>query len=104
MRTIEEAIELPGVSKFKGPGEGLNLHFNPIPNWYQGHKFDCPICNNTIKWDWKWHNKKPMVTTDNTPTLGLPLTKGCKFLKYGHRWITVECNQCHTMLCAENFD
>ena len=104
MRTLEEAVELPGISKYEGPGGGLNLHFSPIPNWYMKMGCDCPVCNSPIEWDWVWHDKKPMVTTDITPALGELVTKGCKLLKYGHRWITLECSKCHTQLCVENFD
>ena len=104
MRTIEEAIELPGISKYTGAGEGLNLHFSPIPNWYMKMGCDCPICSNPIDWDWQWHSDKPMVTTENTPMLCTPITNSCKLMKYGHRWITLECSKCHTILCAENFD
>lgn len=104
MKTLEEAVEAPGVSKFEGVGEGLNLHFSPIPNWYRAMGTNCPICDNPVTWDWQWQSPKPVVTTEITPRFCTPVTTGCKLLKYGHRWITVECNTCHTMLCAENLD
>ena len=101
MRTLEEAAELSGISKTEN---GLNLHFSPIPNWYMKMGLDCPVCDNPIDWDWQWHDKVPMVTTEITPALCTPITNGCKLVKYGHRWITVAYNECHTLLYAENFD
>ena len=101
MRTLEEAAQTSGISMAEN---GLNLHFSPIPNWYMKMGYNCPVCDNPIEWDWQWYDKSPAFTGENTPMLGKPITNGCKLLKYGHRWITLECDKCHTLLFAENFD
>ncbi len=100
MKTIEEVCEETGITR---TGFGLNLHFSPIPNWY-GYVlgFDCPICDKSI--DWEWQGELPNITTENTPALVKPKVMGASLVAYGHRWIRLECDECHTQLQAENFD
>lgn len=100
MKTLEQATETQGVTL---DGERLNLHFSPLPNWYGcSLGFDCPRCENPI--DWEWEGKMPMVTNGTSVTHLKPKTKGAKLIAWGHRWILLECNKCHTQLNAENFD
>ena len=99
MKTIEEAIQEPGITR---TNSGLNLHFSPIPNWYGCILgFECPLCDNPIKWEWE--GKLPNFTGDNTPNFVKPKVDGGQLIGYGHRWIRLECNKCHTQLEGENF-
>ncbi len=100
LKTVDEAIQEAGITK---TDFGLNLHFSPIPNWYGCILgFECPICENPI--EWKWDKKLPHVTGDNTPEIIKPIVTGAAMIAYGHRWIRLECDKCHTQLFAENFD
>ena len=101
MRTLEEAATAPGVSETEF---GLKCHFSPIPNWYMPMGFECPRCDNPIDWDWAWYGEVPQITTIDTPALGKPVITGAFLIAYGHRWIRMECDKCHTQLFAENFD
>jgi len=100
MKTLEQAAETQGVTL---DGEGLNLHFSPIPNWYGCVLgFDCPRCDNPI--NWKWRGVMPNFTNEESTAHLKPEVKGAKLLESGHRWIRLECNKCSTALTAENFD
>ncbi len=100
MKTLEEATKIQGVTLDHGV---LNLHSNPMPNWYGCILgFDCPRCDNPI--DWKWQGKMPNFTNEETTAHLKPEVKGAKLLDFGHRWIRLECQECHTQLTAENFD
>ncbi len=100
MKPIDEVCELPGITK---TGQGLNLHFSPIPNWYGCVLgFDCPICDNPI--DWKWQGEMPNFTNEETTQHLKPTVKGATLMGFGHRWIRLECDKCHTRMEAENFD
>lgn len=103
MKTIDEALEISGITK---RDYGINLHFNPIPNWYGCVLgFDCPICDNPIDWEWKWdYGIAPQITTDETPEHCKPIVKNAHLIAFGHRWIRLECDKCHTQISAENFD
>jgi len=46
----------------------------------------------------------PGITTDITPSLVSPVVAGGVLHGYGHRWITIECNGCGTVLYCDNFD
>lgn len=100
MRTLEEAAQQVGVSV--GEGNGLNLHFSPIPNWYMDMGFGCPRCDQEISW--KWQGELPAITTEVTPHLVKPKVIGATLVAYGHRWICIRCNDCLTELHADNFD
>jgi len=100
MRTLREAAEEPGVSLYKG---GLNLHFSPIPNWYGCVLgFDCPRCNNLI--GWTWEGEMPNFTNEETTEHLKPKVTGATLIDFGHRWMRLECDKCHTKLKVENFD
>jgi hypothetical protein len=100
MKTLEQAAETQGVTLV---GEGLNLHFSPIPNWYGCVLgFDCPRCNNFI--NWKWQGKMPNFTNEETTAHLKPEVAGATLLEFGHRWIRLECTHCHTVLTANNLD
>ena len=100
MKTLEEAAKQQGITL---NGVELNLHFSPIPNWYGCVLgLDCPRCNNPI--DWEWPGKMPSFTNEETTVHLKPIVKGAKLLGWGHRWIRLECDICHTQLCAENLD
>jgi len=100
MKTLKQAAQEQGITE---TDSGLNLHFSPIPNWYGCILgFACPICDAQIKW--KWEGKLPNITGDNTPSLVRPLMTGGNMIAFGHRWIKLECEQCHTQMTAENFD
>lgn len=101
MKTLEEATKMVGVTR---TDFGLRLHFSPIPNWYMKCGTNCPVCNNPIDWDWKWEGTIPQITTDKTPLIVEPILEGATLVTYGHRWIRLECNKCHTQMLAENFD
>ena len=101
MRTLKEASAMAGVSKVNF---GLKCHFSPIPNWYRRMGFDCPRCDNPIDWSWEWVGERPLITDWRTPEVGKPVITGATMIAYGHRWIRMECNKCHTQLLAENFD
>ncbi len=99
MKTLEEASQQQGITL---NGTVLNLHFSPLPNWYGCILgFDCPVCDSPI--DWKWEGNLPPFTGDNTPDLVKPKATGANLIGYGHRWIRLECDKCHTSLVAENF-
>lgn len=102
MRTLKEAAEMQGVTETEF---GLSLHFSPIRNWYMPTGTDCPCCDNPIWWDWDWgKNTIPQITTDNTPTIVKPIISGASLIDFGHRWISMQCDKCHTQLLTENFD
>ncbi len=88
MKTIEMACKEPGITSIDF---GLNLHFSPIPNWYHCFLgFDCPICGNPIDWKWKVG-----------PARIEPIVTEATLIGYGHRWIRLECDKCHTKSQAE---
>lgn len=100
MRTLEKAAEAQGVSLNK---DGLRLHFPPLPNWYGCFLgCICPVCDAEVTWAWK--GEMPGITTDITPSLVSPVVAGGVLHGYGHRWITIECNGCGTVLYCDNFD
>lgn len=100
MKTLEQASKTQGITL---DGKGLNLHFSPIPNWYGCILgFDCPKCDNPI--DWEWQGGIPDFTNEETTAHLKPKTKGANLIGFGHRWIRLECQKCHTQLKAENFD
>ena len=100
MKTLEQAAKIQGISL---SGKGLNLHFSPIPNWYGCILgFDCPVCDNPI--DWEWQGEMPAFTNEETTAHLKPKLKGANLLDFGHRWIRLECEKCHTQLTAENLD
>lgn len=121
-RTMEEALLFPGISRLEkkpfipeGPStlsrdglawSGLRLHFSPLPNWYGAIlRFDCPICDAEIDWEWHWRSgQAPGFTPGETPNWGKPVVTGAELLGYGHRWLYARCNTCQTELFAENFD
>ena len=99
MKTLDEACEIAGITKRR---EGLNLHFNPIPNWYGCIiGFECPVCGDSIEWKW---GKLPNFTNEESTANLRPEVKGARLLDHGHRWINLECEKCKTNLFAENFD
>jgi len=104
MKTLEEASNVKGVTlEEAGDTKWLNLHFDPLPNWYGCILgFDCPRCGNAI--DWEWQGKMPSFTNEESTRHLAPITKGSSLIAFGHRWIRLKCDNCQTNLCAENFD
>ena len=99
MKTLQEAQQEQGITL---NGDTLNLHFSPLPNWYGCILgFDCPICGKPI--DWKWEGDMPNFTNAETTKYLKPVVTSAKLLAFGHRWISLECDNCHTKLTAENF-
>ncbi len=98
MRTIAEVLELPGITKTE---DGIDIHFSSKENWYDIESFCCPICDNEISWN--WYGEIPLHTNaENTKHLK-PQVRGAILLRYAHRWIMVECANCHLYMRAENF-
>lgn len=100
MKTLEQAAKEKGITLH---GEWLNLHFSPIPNWYGCFLgFDCPRCDKSI--DWKWQGEMPGFTNEESTAHLNPVVTGAKLINFGHRWIRLECDNCHQKLSAENLD
>ena len=104
MNTLEEAIKLPGISK--AVGGGLDLHFDPLPNWYGCILgFDCPICAQPIDWTWEGGKLPSFTNPASIEASGVfPQVSGAFLAGWGHRWIVVKCTKCGTVLGADNFD
>ena len=103
MKTLEEAAAVQGVSL---KGDGLRVHFSPIPNWYACFSgFDCPRCNSLI--DWKWVNGAlPGITNPASIEVSgvRPEVTGATLISWGHRWLRLKCSRCSTEIGADNFD
>ena len=101
MKTIEEATEIQGITKH---GDGLRLHFSPLPNWYSFQGVDCPRCDQSI--EWTWNGKLPGFTTVETIFRSgvTPTVTGAKLIGWGHRSMELECGGCGTKLYADNYD
>ena len=99
MRTLDEATELPGVRKYR---HGLNIHFNPIPNWYVYRSIRCPVCDNLLRWDYV--GEIPGITTPETTKHLKIKSDGGRVVAWVHRQILIECSDCNTSLWIENYD
>ena len=99
MRTIEEAVERPGV--YQQP-DGLELWFSPLPNWYSFKGVDCPRCDHSITWEYV--GGMPSITTpQSTEHLKLKVT-GATLKAWHHRSMDIVCDGCQTLLYLHNED
>ena len=100
MKTLEQAAEAQGITLRNGR---LSLHFSSIPNWYGCILgFDCPRCDTHITWEWE--GKMSGFTNEKTVAHLKPKVTNAELIGFGHRWIQLRCDRCHTYLMADNFD